>query len=432
MDRLKYEDLKLPNYINSREVFAGLNVSDLARASVISGLNLLLVGDTGTGKSQLASDVYMHWFGGNKAEGGNGVFIRMHPDVDVYNEVFTALDIERAQRKLTNNSEALVYFLDETNRAPPIAQNQIFGIGDGKMDYQGRGISLGKNGYHIMIAASNIGNGEFKGTFDTDKALMNRLHVALDLEYGPFKPTYNDKIQIRRREANPNVILASASDISDKIIQASKEISESTRNSDLETQAVLDYIETGLENCQRYGIKDRVWPMGCQDCQFNKNNDSSCSMIKSPSPRTMQVVRKYASALEYLAKLKNPNVQVDSHELIFKAFELTGAYQHLLNSGKLREHYNHNPRLMAEVVEKLKNDYESQRDFIISSLEESRRGNKVVRFFIHNRAIGNYDNLSEKARKNVNVIEPFTNQREVGLNYVNELVESVIKEGAKQ
>ena len=38
----------------------------------------------------------------------------------------------------------------------------------------------------------------------------------------------------------------------------------------------------------------------------------------------------------------------------------------------------------------------------------------------------------EKARKNVNVIEPFTNQREVGLNYVNELVESVIKEGAKQ
>src|SRR3989344_4307812 len=201
MSKLTYEDLKLPNYVNSREVFSGLNVSDLARASVLSGLNLLLVGDTGTGKSQLASDIYMHWFNGNKGEGGNGIFVRMHPDVDIYNEIFTALDIDRAQRVLTGSSEALIYYCDETNRAPPIAQNQLFGIGDGRMDYHGKGISLGKEGYHILVATSNIGNGEFKGTFDTDKALMNRLHVALDLEYAPFKPTYQDRIKIRKRKA---------------------------------------------------------------------------------------------------------------------------------------------------------------------------------------------------------------------------------------
>ena len=29
-ERLKYEDLELQNYINSREVFAGLTVADLA------------------------------------------------------------------------------------------------------------------------------------------------------------------------------------------------------------------------------------------------------------------------------------------------------------------------------------------------------------------------------------------------------------------
>ena len=52
--KLKYEELELPNYQNSSEVFAGLTVSDLARAAFLAPLNLLIVGDTGTGKSQLA------------------------------------------------------------------------------------------------------------------------------------------------------------------------------------------------------------------------------------------------------------------------------------------------------------------------------------------------------------------------------------------
>ena len=111
---LKYEELALPYYINSREVFAGLTVSDLARASVLGGLNLFLVGDTGTGKSQLASDIYRHWFGGNKAEKGQGVFIRAHPDTNVYEEIFTNLNIERKQRELTDSLEALVFLVEET------------------------------------------------------------------------------------------------------------------------------------------------------------------------------------------------------------------------------------------------------------------------------------------------------------------------------
>ena len=48
----------------------------MAIAAVLGGLNLLLVGDTGCGKTQLAKDIYNHYFGGNKKEGGNGVFMR--------------------------------------------------------------------------------------------------------------------------------------------------------------------------------------------------------------------------------------------------------------------------------------------------------------------------------------------------------------------
>src|SRR3989344_2105934 len=160
--KLKYEELELPNYQNSSEVFAGLTVSDLARAAFLAPLNLLIVGDTGTGKSQLASDIYRHWFGGNKANGGQGVFIRAHPETNIYEEIFTSLNIDRAQRELTDGLEALIFDVDEINRAPPVSQNQFFGLGDGKMDFNGREISLGRDDYNILIATANMGNGEFQ------------------------------------------------------------------------------------------------------------------------------------------------------------------------------------------------------------------------------------------------------------------------------
>ncbi len=325
-ESLTYEDLALPNYVNSKPVFAGLTVSDLPKAAVLGGLNLMLVGNAGTGKTQLASDISQHYFGGNKAEGGHSVFMKANPDIDVYNEIFTELRIERARRELTDSIGALMFFVDELNRAPPVSQNQFFGLADKKMDYKGRAITLGKKGYNILVATANMGNGEFSGTFEPDKALLNRLHVALDLEHGPFQPTYQDRQHIRERKANPNVLSAPPRDLSNKIISAFEEIEQRTMDPGLETLAVLDYLETGLLNCQRYGMKDRVWPMGCQDCEHNKDANALCSMIAAPVTRTMEVVRKYATALSYLAKLKDPTIEVEPDDLVFKAFELTGAY----------------------------------------------------------------------------------------------------------
>lgn len=428
-DSLKYDELNLEQYVNTREVFAGLNVADLAKAAVLGGLNFLAVGDTGTGKSQLATDIYDGFFNGNKAEGGHGVFIKANPDIMLNEEVFTSLNIERACRERTKALESMIYFVDELNRAPPVAQNQFFGLGDGSMEYQGRSIPIGKDGYHLLVATANIGNGEFAGTFATDKALFNRLHVVLDLEHGPFQPTYEDKQKIRARKADPNVIRSPKKDLTSKILAAWKEISDRTLTPAIETQAVLDYLEHGLQNCQEYPLngKDRAWPMTCQGCNHNKDiNPALCSRIRAPTTRTLEVVRRYASALEYLAKLKNPDVKIEPHELIFQTFELTGAYQHLLNPAHLRDHHGHNPRLMAQVVKELREDYEKVRPFILASLGAAEEGHSETEFFVKDDEFAFYDGLDEKAKAKNTPQKLYTNARPIGLGWVPELIQLTI------
>ncbi|MEK6952268.1 MAG: AAA family ATPase, partial [Nanoarchaeota archaeon] len=380
MTKPTYQELEIPNYVNTRPVFANLTVSDLAKASVLAPLNLLLVGDKGTGKSQLASDVYDHYFGGNKAENGQGVLIRANPDIDIYNEIFSRLNIHEAQREKTDNIDAMVYFVDELNRAPAVAQNQFFGLGDGRMDFKGRVIPLGKDDYHILIATANLGNSTFQGTFETDEALYNRLHVALDFDYETLKPTTRDEIRINRmKEANPNVKKAHTRDISDKILEISREIGKTSAGLGLEANAVVDYLTFGLDNCQRNmdesqtRSKGKVWPLTCQDCKYNKSGDALCSLVRKPVPRTREATRRYAAALYHLAKIKDPNVQVDPVELMFKAFELTGAYQFLLNPQVLRgeKYRGQAPKMMAEVTQRLKDDFRKNEDYILTSMSEA-------------------------------------------------------------
>jgi predicted Zn-ribbon and HTH transcriptional regulator len=385
-------------------------------SDVLAPLNILLVGDTGTGKTQLAKDIYNYYFGGNKKEGGRGIFIRAHPEVDIYNEIFTELNIDKARRELTDNIDALIYFVDELNRAPTVAQNQFFGLGDGVMDYKGKAIKLGKDGYHLLIATANLGNGEFQGTFDTDKALYNRLRIALDFDYGMFKPTPEDLFSFDSLKADPNVKEAPRRDISDKIIAASKEIAEISKNLSLEEQAVLNYLRFGLNNCQRNGSREKVWPLECQDCQYNSHNDSLCSLIRAPAgERTLNAVKRYASALYYLAKLKDQNVEIDAIDLMFKAFELAGAYQLLLNPMVLRQdYYEQNPKMMAEVVKRLKEDFKANADYICTSLEQAIKGKKITKFFkTEDGQIGNYDALTPEAKKKVKLIQPYTDSREI-------------------
>lgn len=424
MSALTYDDLKLPNYINCRTFFANLTASDAMIASVLAGLSSLLVGDTGCGKTQYASDIQHHYFGGSVADGGKGILIRANPEIDIYNEIFTQINVGAGCRELTSNIRALLYRVEELNRAPVVAQNQFFGLGDGDMDHKGKAISLGCEGYHPCMATANLGNGEFSGTFSTDKAMYNRLHVAFDFDNPNFKPTDEDRFEIEMRKADPNVKKAPPRDISDKILAAHKEISKETEDKGLEATTVLHYLGFGLENCQLVKRKGKSWPLKCQGCTYNPNDDALCSLIKEPAPRTLQATALYAAALAFLAKLKDPKITLDPVELMFKSFEMTGAYQFLLNPGVLKQKYeDENLVMMQAVVEKLKEDFKGNVKFILAAMEQAGIGKKVVNFFEVEGQIGNYDKLNAGARSKVSKKEPFNNTRAIGLEWVTKLLD---------
>jgi hypothetical protein len=416
-----------PIYLNTREVYKGLNVTDLAIAAVLARIPLLLVGDTGCGKSQLVQDMYNHYFNGDQIAQGRGVKIRGRNELDIHSEIYTRLDREELARVPTESVKALLHWIDEINRCPEKAQNQFFGLGDGYLEHAGTKLPLGSEGYSMTIATANIGNGEFKGTFDIDRALKNRFGVVIDLDHTAFRPTTEDEFFLEvLRPADPKLKEASLRDISDLIISGSKDIDEKAQYPGLEALAVIGFLRNGLRNCpeNRYnspGEKGKNWPYQCQDCPINGSDDALCSLLRDPVQRTLQSTIRYAEALEYLALLKNPEVSIDPADLMFKAFELTGAYQGVLNRRILKQaHDDQNPIFMASAADKLKEEFRKHEPFIMTALYEAEKGKDTTSdFYNDGKETGyGYGELPNDARKGVTRLDPFNDKGVVGLGWV--------------
>ncbi len=425
---------KYPIYLNTTPVIAGLNVTDLAVAGVLAGLNALYVGGPGTGKSQLAQDVSNYYFGRDMREGGNALVMEGIPGFDMWSEVLArpvkkevigedGTVKEVAGPELTGNHEALFWDLEEINRCPEITQNQFFALGNGRIIHKGYTLPVGREGYVSSVATANLGNGDYQGTFGMDKALFDRFALVFDFDYDGLKPTREDRMLINMMvSANPKVKEAPVRDISDKIMAVEREIAEAALEPGLEARSVLNFLRFGLENCQNeeYGAKTKTWPRQCQDCSLNEDEDLLCSLVREPSTRTVQGMIKYAAALDWLAKLKNPGQEVDPVDIMFKSFELTAAYHNVLNPMNLRmDHDDQNPEMMANVAQKLKEDFKRNESVIVDSLQRASEGEAYDDYFMYEgRPQRGYSELSDLTKEDVEKLEPFNDDREVGLSWV--------------
>jgi len=334
--------------------------SDIMYAIEIAGLNCLMVSDTGAGKTQAVSDIAWNHFGGDN-NGGSANWADGRPNFEITDlfertQVDTAsgsFDSETARTVKQDRIERTFFAVDEINRAPGPKQNEFFDLADGKYTFNGRRLSLGKDGYSIFFATANLNkvNGDFT-VFELDRALLNRAHVTLDMDH--YAPTFEDELLIEERKVNPKVDVAQARDISAKIIGANNLLKQKMRNVDPYFMAFRFMVGKGLDYCEQdtYDEKGDVWPMNCSDCSFTKPD--LCSMIKSSSTRTITGVKSLAYAISYLAELKyGKDIELDTFDTLLQAFKFT-TYHGNLNHVMEQDTYGmRKQRMMNETVDKL-------------------------------------------------------------------------------
>lgn len=390
----------LPTYLNTHQVFAGLTTTDLMIAAKLGGINTFLMGAKESGKSQLANDFAQFHHGGKIQNGGEALIVEAHNDFEL-EPLFVGFDVKTGEKFLRGTHKAVFYNIEEFPKAHPLVANQFYAFGNGRLILNGFDEPLGREGYSCAWATGNDPRSEAykEANFQVDPALLSRFPLVLDLDDANYRTTEEDRFYIARiKPPTSSIVLAKQkANLTDKIIQAHNKIIECSIDLGTKAEAVFAYISEGLSRCPGFFAgassknnkpscykKDFNWPNVCIECKRKSIFDptgkrlSLCRNISSIGQRVLGSARKYASALDYLIKLKNPQENPDPVDLAFLAFELTGAYQGILNEHTLRNDFmNRNNSMMREIVDYLKSDFMANGDRIVKVLNDAReRGKK--------------------------------------------------------
>lgn len=320
-------------YRNSREIMlGGISYSMreiLMAAPLIAGLNVYLVGGTGEGKTQFANDLVGYF-------GGNYCYTEGRPDFEL-SELLKQLNLEKLHSaksdkelvELTENVRKILYYTDELNRCPPIVQNYFFNFFDGKLVHGGKIHKLGKDGYAVGYATGNLGDGAYVGIQSSDRALMDRMHMIVKLDYPDFATTEEDDWEIFAGAKNPRAKLSEGNtDLSSNILDLHSEFCK--REVPLILRALGLYFHKGLdylENTARHSKRavDTVWP-NVQGIR----TDSDESKIMPLSKRAILSTIGLTESLRIIAESKGVEVK-DTIELYLDALRLTIPYSGVLS-----------------------------------------------------------------------------------------------------
>jgi hypothetical protein len=270
------DKLEEGTYQNSRKVILG-DISFTARdvlvkAPLLTKLNMFYLGDRGEGKTQLAHDVNAYF-------GKNSCYASGRPDFEP-SEVFRQLnaqalgkvirgeaspeDAEQIER-LTENVTKNLFYIDELNRCPPITQNYFFDLMDGKIIFQGRILPLGNKGYSVGFASANSGNA-YNGTFEMDAALLDRMHMAVDITHPDFFTTAGDVFDIisgSKKDPRASVPIETGQGLTEEILEMHTAFKQRPVSPVL--CAMVPYFNLGLDYLQGTQKKSKramkkIWP----------------------------------------------------------------------------------------------------------------------------------------------------------------------------
>ena len=202
--------IKPDKYKNTTEI-TNLNgvpiyLPTLAEAAVRGRLNMFLPGKSGFGKTQLVRDV-MNYFG------DKSLFILGRNDMDtrelfqqVNPEFLRAIKEGRATDKgfkeVTDKVNYNLIAVDELPNCVPAVRAQLFNLFDGFIEIGGKSYPIG-SGYSIGLATGNIGQEFTESSNDLGRALKERMHLILDVDF--LRPKAIDFYDMLENNLDPRV-----------------------------------------------------------------------------------------------------------------------------------------------------------------------------------------------------------------------------------
>jgi hypothetical protein len=359
-------------------------MNDIVDACLYGRLNLFLQGDTGSGKTQLAKDA-MNYFP------DRSIFLLGRNDMDT-RELFQKINLEKLRtgtssqelKEITSEINTNLFVVDELPNCVPAVRAQLFNLFDGFIELNGKTYPIG-NGYSVGIATGNIGQKFTESTNDLGRALKDRMHVTIDVDY--FKPTAWDTFKILSENTNPRVEFSNNSEtgIENKVLNAYKEISSG--EIPFEKLMIVNYLIHGLDYCEIGGkemsktkMKD-AWPNEIT----NHGKGSDEALILPVSPRAAKSILRLSQAFDYIAKekgLSEKTIEGNYFESMLNAFKFVGAYSGILNDIAVRENYGNDKYSAIDAVNQVvKSQFDLQADNISAGLlliDQKKKSKKIL------------------------------------------------------
>ncbi|MEM4330547.1 MAG: AAA family ATPase [Candidatus Pacearchaeota archaeon] len=369
-------------YKNSTELMnlhgIPIYMTDMVDACLLGKLNLFLQGDTGSGKTQLAKDV-MNYFP------GKSIFILGRNDMDT-RELFQQINLDKLKyaktsselKELTDKINANLIVVDELPNCVPAVRAQLFNLFDGFIEINGKPYKIG-NGYSVGIATGNIGQKFTESTNELGRALKDRMHVIIDVDY--FHPKPSDTLEILAKNTNPRVDFSEESqDKSLEIIAESNALASA--EVPLEKLLIANYLIHGLDYCSK-GSKRKMkdaWP---NELESNEQW-SDVGLVLPVSIRAAKSIIRLSQALDKIAEKKGISKEVIEKgyfDSMMQAYKFVSAYSGVLNEAAVQANYSGDRYAALDaVIETTKGQFEEQLENIARGLDMVKSGkvNKKV------------------------------------------------------
>lgn len=367
-------------YKNSTELMQlhgkPIYMADMADACLLGRLNLFLQGDTGSGKTQLASDAMADF-------PGRSLFVLGRNDMDV-RQLFQQINLEKLKtarssaevQELTDKVDYNLMVVDELPNCVPAVRAQLFNLFDGYIEINGKKYDIGK-GYSVGIATGNIGQKFTESSNELGRALKDRMHVIIDTDH--YRPTPSDTLEILAGNTNPRVEFAENESRACEIIGQSDALRAKAVPFDKLVIANyllhgLDYCTVGGQEASKTRLKD-AWPNKVD----NNQQGSDEALVLPVSVRAAKSIVRLSQALDELATRKGGKIDPEwgSFDSMTQAYKFVSAYSGVLNEAAVQENYNGDRySAMNAIIEATKGEFDRQADNIGAGIEMARTGKK--------------------------------------------------------